>query len=159
MNCKKRTLYMPNFFCSYLTYYAKITTDPTVYKDNYNYNGVSSLIPHPSKEGDYVTSKQLNFNKTSKIFKIHKIINHEVVLLNFNDEPINKDIFEERVIEYKNKEQQNEYNDSSCDGGSSHMNGPMHKLMKTYGKDIPYITMEQILEEKTLINNIQNKNL
>ena len=59
------TLYMPNFFCSYLTYYAKITTDTIIYKDNKNYNGISFLIPHPSKEGDYVTLKDSNFNKSS----------------------------------------------------------------------------------------------
>ncbi len=121
---------------------------------------LSCLIPHQPQnlsillEGDYVTSKQLNFNNTSKIFKIHKIIDHEVVLLNFNEEPINKDMFEKRVMEYKNKEQKYEYYDSLGDGGSMHMNKPMHKLMETYGKDISYMTMEQILEEKTLINNM-----
>ena len=154
----KNTLYMPNFFCSYLTYYVKITTDPIIYKDNKNYNGISSLIPHPSKEGDYVTFKDSKFNKNSKIYKIHKIINHEVVLLNFNNEPIDKDIFKKRVKEYKNNKKKYEYSNMSYEGGSKHMDKPIHELSKIYRKDIKYMTIEEILEEKILIDNIRINN-
>jgi hypothetical protein len=152
-------LYMPNFYCSNLTYYAKITTDPVVYKDNCNYNGISFLIPYPSKTGDYVALKESKFSKNSKIYKIHKIINHEVVLLNFNEKPIDKIIFEKRIEEYKSKEKAYEYYDRSRDGGSRHMNKPMHVLYETYGKDIQYMTIEEILHEKEMINNIKIKNL
>ena len=155
----RKSVNMPNFCCSYLTYYAKITTDPIIYKDNKNYNGISSLIPHPSKEGDYVTLKDSNFNKSSEIFKIHKIINHEVVLLNFNGEPIDKDIFEKKVEEYKNNEKKYEYCDYTHDGGSRHMDKPMYGLFESYGKDIKYMTIEQISQEKILIDNIKKQNL
>ena len=104
-------------------------------------------------------SYNLSQKNSAEIFKIHKIINHEVVLLNFNGEPIDKDIFEKRVEEYKNNEKKYEYSNMSCEGGRRHMDGPMHRLYETYGKDIQYMTIKQISQEKILIDNIKKQNL
>jgi len=48
-------LYMPKYARLYLTYYAKITTNPKVYQKNHAYTGISCLVPHPAVAGDYVT--------------------------------------------------------------------------------------------------------
>jgi hypothetical protein len=153
------TLFMPKFHCSYLTNYAKITVDPSVLKDNQKYDGISSFIPYPCAVDDYVTNKRAKFNKTSKIFKVHKIVNHEVVLLDFNDAGMEKDTFQKEVLNYKKKEGKYEYTYVSVDGGSAHLEGPMHKLTETYGKDIPYFTRNEIAHERKIIKCIAKRNL
>jgi hypothetical protein len=148
---------MPEFHCSYLTYYSKITADPTILRDNRNYNGISSFIPWPCKVNDYVTYLGSKFHTKSKIFKVHKIENHEVVLLDFSAKGVEKNALQRQVLQYRNTDGKNDHN-GSVDGGSAHMDGPMYKLAGTYGKDIPYFTMGDIAQERNIITNIAKQN-
>jgi hypothetical protein len=139
-------LYMPNYCSNYLDYYIKITTDPIVYNDNIcneSHNDISQY-----KEGDYVTLKNSIFNNDSKIFKINKIVDGIAILLNFMAVPIDKYIFEKYLVEYLNEK-------------NSLLTG-RHKMepSEVYSKFYPsYMTMEQILQERIVIDNIKIKNL
>ncbi len=153
---KPADLHLPKFFVSYVTYFAKITEDPKVYRDNHQYHGISSRIPHPCQPGDYVVYKLSNFNKTSKIFKIHKIINHEAVLLNFHEKTMDKHTFENAFEEYKRTQKKYEFSDLSGDGSLS---VSIYKLYDSYGKDVPFMTKAEIDAEKHITNTIKKKNL
>jgi hypothetical protein len=154
-------LYMPKYVCSYLTYYAKITTNPKVYQENRAYTGISCLVPHPAVAGDYVTYQMSKLTPKSKIFKVHKIIDHEIVLLDFQEEPIDKATFEEGLEEHKRTPENIKYYtaSSTVDGGSAHLEGSVYQLYVTYANDVPFMTTEQILQEKTVINTIRKNNV
>ena len=127
-----------------------------MYQENHACTNNSCLI----LAGDYVTYKTLKFTPNSKIFKVHKIINHEIVLLDFEKEAIDKATFEQGVEEHKSKEEkQKHYTPSTVEGGSAHLERSVYELYVSYANEVPFMTTEQILKEKTVISTLKKNNV
>ncbi len=162
------SLYYPTFFRSYLASYVKISLDPNIYKTTMKYSGSFFGNPNIPKEGDYVTSKY----SLDKIYKVIDVWNHEVTLLDFDKDPIDKETFDKNVENEKKKIKLPDtlkgaglaptypYFHDGNDGGSRHMYGTIYELYnRGYGKNINPMTMEEINNEKMRINNIRKNNV
>jgi hypothetical protein len=143
--------YYPIFFQCYLDGYVKIALDSYIYKHSKIYSGLFFENPNFPQIGDYVASK----DTCQKIYKISEIFNHEVTLIDFDLMPIYKETFEKNI---KIEKSIQEY--YLNEGGNYHMKGSIYELYnKGYGKNIKPMTIEEINNERTIINEIRKNNI